>query len=136
MNAARDHYLTTDDFTEIRENFIHGIRKYLIMEEDTDPGGDRAIDCADMFRDFFSIITARPDYTQDWPSYCGYIIESYTSWVGRRDDLYGLIFDEHLFYKYKITNLVLVIRMVLSSIDKSEFKIPRIKAWFCRLWVA
>jgi hypothetical protein len=109
MNAAKDHYLTTDDFTEIRENFIRGIRKYLVMGDDTGPGGDRAIDCADMFRDFFSIIAARPDYTQDWPSYRGYIVESYTSWVGRRDDSYGLIFDEHLYYKYKMTNLVPVI---------------------------
>jgi hypothetical protein len=106
MNAAKDHYLTTDDFTEIRENFIRGIHKYLVMGEDTGPGGDRAIDCADMFRDFFSIIAARPDYTQDWPSYRGYIVESYTSWVGRRDDTYGLIFDEQLYYKYKMTNLL------------------------------
>jgi hypothetical protein len=59
-----------------------------------------------MFRDFFSIIAARPDYTQDWPFYQGYIIESYTLWVGRRDDSYGMFFDEHLFYKYKIPNLV------------------------------
>ena len=59
-----------------------------------------------MFQDFFSVIAARPDYTQDWPSYQGYIIESYSSWIGRRDDSYGLIFDKHLFHKFKMRNLV------------------------------
>jgi hypothetical protein len=106
MTAGRDHHLTTDDFTEIRENFIRGMCKYLVMGDVVEPGRGRATDCADMFAEFFSIIAARPDYTQDWPSYGGYIIESHTSWIGRRDDSYGLIFDEHLFYKYKMTNLV------------------------------
>ena len=31
MSAAKDHYLTTNDFTEIRENFVRGMRKYLVM---------------------------------------------------------------------------------------------------------
>lgn len=106
MTPAKDHYITTDDLTEIRENFVRGIRRYLVMGEDTEPGGERASACADMFLEFFSIIAARPDYTLDWPAYRGYIIESYTSWVGRRDDSYGLIFDEALFFKYKVTNLV------------------------------
>jgi hypothetical protein len=106
MTAAKDHYLTTDDFTEIRENFIRGMRRYLVMGEDTDPGWVQASECGDMFAEIFSVIAARPDYTLDWPSYRGYIIESYTSWVGRRDDSYGLIFDEHLFYKYKMSNLM------------------------------
>jgi hypothetical protein len=105
MTAGRDH-LSTDDFTELRENFVRGMRKYLIMGEDIEPGGGQATDCANMFAEFFSVIAARPDYTQDWPSYRGYIIESYTSWVGRRDDSYGLIFDEQLFYKYKMAHLV------------------------------
>ena len=112
MSAAKDHYLTTDDFTEIRENFVRGMRKYLVMcdeDEESGPGGVRALECADMFAEFFSVIAARPDYTQDWPSYRGYIIESYTSWVGRRDDSYGLIFDEQLFYKHKMSHLVPVI---------------------------
>jgi hypothetical protein len=109
MTAARDHYLTTDDFTEVRENFVRGMRKYLVMGEDTGPGGVQATDCGDMFAEFFSVIATRPDYTLDWPSYRGYIIESYTSWVGRRDDSYGLIFDEHLFYKHKMSNLVPVL---------------------------
>ena len=106
MTAGKDHYITTDDFTEIRKNFIRGMHKYLIMGDDTGPGGDRATDCAEGFREFFSTIAARPDYTLDWPSYRGYIIETYTSWVGRRGDEYGLIFDEQLFYKYKMRNLV------------------------------
>jgi hypothetical protein len=112
MSPAKDHYLTTDDFTEIRENFVRGMRRYLVMSdqgEEAGPGGERALACADMFADFFSVIAARPDYTQDWPSYRGYIIESYISWVGRRDDSYGLIFDEQLFYKHKMTHLVPVI---------------------------
>ena len=62
-------------------------------------------DCTDMFQKFFSVITARPDFTLDWPSYRGYIIKTYTSWVSQRDDLFGLIFDESLFYKYKMNNL-------------------------------
>lgn len=104
MTPAKDHYLTTDDFTEIRENFIRGMRRYLIMAE-----AGQAEECADMFAEFFSVIAARPDYTQDWPSYRGYMVESYISWVGRRDDSYGLIFDEQLFYKHKMTNLVPVL---------------------------
>ena len=112
MLAAKDHYLTTDDFTEIQENFVRGMRKYLVMceeDEESGPGGVRALECADMFAEFFSVIAARPDYTQDWPSYRGYIIESYMSWVGRRDDSYGLIFDEHLFYKHKMSHIVPII---------------------------
>jgi hypothetical protein len=31
MTAAKDHYLTTDDFTEARENFVRGMRKHLVM---------------------------------------------------------------------------------------------------------
>ena len=112
MSAAKDYYLTTDDLTEVHENFIRGMRKYLVMDDlegDLGPGGERATACADMFADFFSIVVARPDFTRDWPSYRGYIIESYMSWVGRRDDSYGLIFDEALFYKHKMSHLVPVI---------------------------
>ena len=119
MTAAKDHYLTTDDFTEVRENFVRGMRKYLVMGDDVEPGGDLASACADMFANFFSVIAARPDYTRDWPSYRGYIVESYTSWVGRRDDSYGLIFDEHLFYKHKVTNLVPVIMEQLRQSSTS-----------------
>jgi hypothetical protein len=62
MNVAWDHYLTTDDFMEIREIFVRGICKYLIMSDDSDSGGDCVMDCADMFQDFFNIIAARPNY--------------------------------------------------------------------------
>jgi hypothetical protein len=68
MTAAKDHYITTDDFTEIRESFIHGMCKYLVMSEDVGPGGLQASDCRDMFAEFFGVIAARPDSTQDWPS--------------------------------------------------------------------
>ncbi|KAF8797646.1 hypothetical protein BYT27DRAFT_7219063 [Phlegmacium glaucopus] len=106
LTASKDHYLSTDDFTEIRENFTRGMKKYLILGDDTEPAGERALECASMFHEFFSTIASRPDFTQDWPSYRGYIIESYTSWIGRRDDSFGLIFDEHLFHKFKLKNLV------------------------------
>ena len=115
MTSAKDHYLTTDDFTEARENFVRGLRKHLVMsdlDEEAGSGKLRALECADMFADFFSVIAARPDYTQDWPAYRGYIIESYTSWVGRRDDSYGLIFDDHLFYKHKMTHFTVLLEQL------------------------
>jgi len=31
MMAAKDHYMTTDDFMEICENFVCGLCRYLIM---------------------------------------------------------------------------------------------------------
>ncbi|KAF8797781.1 hypothetical protein BYT27DRAFT_7218928 [Phlegmacium glaucopus] len=98
--------MSTDDFTEIRENFTRGMRKYLVLGDDAEPGGERVMECASMFHEFFSTIASRPDYMQDWQSYHGYIIESYTSWIGRCDDSFGLIFDEHLFQKFKLKNLV------------------------------
>ena len=76
------------------------------MGDDIEPGGERATDCADSFSEFFSTITVRPDYTLDLPLYRGYIIETYTSWVSRQGDEYGLIFNEQLFHKYKMRNLV------------------------------
>ena len=106
MMVVKDHYLSMDDFTEIWENFTHGMQKHLILGNDVEPQAPRALDCTNMFCKFFSIITARPDYMQDWPVYRGYIIKSYTSWIGRRDDSFGLIFDKQLFYKYKMKNLL------------------------------
>jgi hypothetical protein len=106
MMVAKDHHLSTDDFMEIRENFARGMQKYLISGDDVEPCAARALDCMDMFKEFFSVIAARTDYTQDWPAYRGYIIVSYMSWIGRRDDSFGLIFDEQLFYKYKMKNLL------------------------------
>ena len=115
MTVAKDHYLTTNDFTETHKNFVRGLRKHLVMTNlDDEPGSGRlrALECADMFAEFFTIIAARPDYTQDWPAYRGYIIESYTSWVGRRDDSFGLIFDEHLFYKHKMTHFTVLLEQL------------------------
>jgi len=39
MTAAKDHYMTTDDFMEIRENFVRGLHRYLIMSDDLVAGG-------------------------------------------------------------------------------------------------
>jgi hypothetical protein len=65
MTAAKDYHLTTDDFMEARKNFIHGMRRHLIvtdLEGEVSSGEVRASECADMFAEFFSIIAARPDY--------------------------------------------------------------------------
>jgi hypothetical protein len=75
LTAAKDHYITTNDLMEIRENLLRGMGKYLILGDDTEPGAPWAIECIDMFREFFSAVAARPDYTQDWPSYRGYMVE-------------------------------------------------------------
>jgi hypothetical protein len=69
MTAAKDHYMTTDDFMEICENFVRGLHKYLVMSDDLVAGGLQARECVDMFTEFFSVIAACPDYTQDWLSY-------------------------------------------------------------------
>jgi hypothetical protein len=37
MTVAKDHYLSTDDFTEIWENFTHGMQKHLILGDDVEP---------------------------------------------------------------------------------------------------
>ncbi|KAF8809631.1 hypothetical protein BYT27DRAFT_7241084 [Phlegmacium glaucopus] len=39
LTPAKDHYMSTDDFTEIRENFTRGLRKYLVLGDDIQPGG-------------------------------------------------------------------------------------------------
>ena len=59
-----------------------------------------------MFSDLFSMIVAWPHFTLNWPSYRGYIIETYTSWVGWRNDSYRLIFNESVFHQYKMKNLI------------------------------
>ncbi|KAF8814363.1 hypothetical protein BYT27DRAFT_7266154 [Phlegmacium glaucopus] len=43
LTPMKDHYMSTDDFTEIRENFTRGLRKYLVLGDDTQPGGQRAL---------------------------------------------------------------------------------------------
>lgn len=52
MTAAKDHYLSTDDFTEIWENFTHRMQKHLILGNDVEPQVPRVLDCTDMFREF------------------------------------------------------------------------------------
>ena len=90
------------------------------MGDNTEPGRAYATDCADVFNEFFSTIAAHPDYTLNWPSYQGYIIETYTSWIGRHGDKYGLIFDKHLFHKYKMKNLV---PTILEQLRQPEWTI-------------
>jgi hypothetical protein len=110
--------------------FICRMRRYLIMDEDTSPGGVQTTDCGDMFTKIFSIIAARPDYTQDRPSYRGYMIKFYTSWVGRPDDSHGLIFNEHLFHKYKMSNLVPVLLEQLQQPASGNGALVHL--WNCR----
>jgi uncharacterized membrane protein YgcG len=106
LTAAKDHYLTTDDFMEIRENFVRGMHRHLVLRDDSEANSLKVARCASMFADFFSMIAARPDFTLDWSSYRGYIIETYTSWVGQRNNSYGLIFNESIFHQYKMKNLI------------------------------
>jgi hypothetical protein len=127
MTAAKDHYITTDDFTKAHENFVRGLRKHLVMNDLNEEVGSssvRALECAEMFAEFFGVIVARPDYTQDWPAYRGYIIESYTSWVGRRDDSYGLIFDEQLFYKHKMTHFTVLLEQLRQPVPLAVVEAP------------
>lgn len=80
------------------------------------------MDYADVFTEVFITIAACPDYSLDWPLYCGYIIETYTLWASRCDDKYGLIFDEQLFHKYKMRNLVPAILEQLRQPSKPTGK--------------
>lgn len=65
LMAARDHYLTMSDLGEIRENFVWGIGKYLVLEGNMEPGIPHALDYMEMFHKFFSTIAARPNLNQD-----------------------------------------------------------------------
>ena len=105
FDPSRDANLSTDEFTEVRENLIRGMRKHLKLGKDTEPGGRVAQACADMFEKFFSAIASRSDFTTDWPFYRGYIIENYRSWVHRRDNSYGLIFNDRIYADHKLKSL-------------------------------
>lgn len=98
---------------------------HLILGDESDANRMKVQWCAAMFLDFFSMIAARPDFMLDWPSYRGYIIETYTSWVGRQNDSYGLIFDEAIFHKYKIKNLL---PSVLEHLKQQSGNLQNIKA--------
>ena len=106
MSSAKDQFMTCIDLTEICENFVCGMVKYLVLDGDSKPGTPRALACASMFHAIFSTITARLDFTLDWTSYKGYMIETYSSWIGQRDHTYGIIFNEGLFFKYKMQHLL------------------------------
>ena len=79
MNSVCDYTITTDDFSQIRENFTPALRNHLILSDATETGADSAIACASMFANFFSAITNHPDWTEDWTLYRGYLIDAYTT---------------------------------------------------------
>jgi hypothetical protein len=56
INPARDHHITTDEFLQIRENFVCGICKHLILAGEMETGSPSANVCADIFAVFFSNI--------------------------------------------------------------------------------
>jgi hypothetical protein len=125
MNPARDHLLTTDEFSQVRENFVRGVKKHLILSDASVKDATSAHECADMFAHFFLAIVERPDWTEDWPDYRGYLIDSYIAWVARRDDTYGMIFDEHAFNKFKIKNLnPNIAEIVRQQIAGSSSNVP------------
>ena len=106
MSSAKDQFLTCIELTKIHKNFICGMVKYLVLDSNLELGVPHAVACAGMFQAFFSTIAARSDFTLDWESYREYMIEVYSSWIGWRDVTYGLIFDEGLFFKYKMCHLL------------------------------
>lgn len=115
FSPAKDQYLSMHDFTEVRENFVRGMRRHLILGDDTLPGGIVAQQCASMFEEFFQACMRQSDFSEDWPSYHGFIIESYTAWVGRRDDSYGLIFDEHDLTQFRVKRVTQLMRGETAS---------------------
>jgi hypothetical protein len=106
LNAALDHQMTTDDFSQVRENLIPAIRKHLILAGETAKGAPSAIACAEMFATFFTNIATRPDWTEDWMVYRGYLIDTYSSWISRSDNSFGMFFTEQAYAKYQLKTLV------------------------------
>jgi hypothetical protein len=106
MNAALDHQMTTDNFSQVRENLIPAIRKHLILAGETAKGAPSAIACAEMFVAFFMSIATRPDWTEDWMVYRGYLIDAYSAWVSRSDNTFGMFFTEQSYAKYQLKTLV------------------------------
>lgn len=49
MSVAKDQFLTCIDLMEIRENFICGMKKYLVLEGDMALGAPQALACTGMF---------------------------------------------------------------------------------------
>ena len=58
LMAPKDYYLMTDDFMEVRENFVRGMRRHLVLGDKSEDGSMKVARCASMFLDFFSTIAA------------------------------------------------------------------------------
>jgi hypothetical protein len=86
---------------------VAGMRKHLKLGDETDSGSAYAHACADMFAKFFTCIAARPDWTEDWSTYRGYLIDSYLAWMAHRNDMYGIAFTSEAYEKYKLQSLTL-----------------------------
>ena len=65
MSLAKGQFLMCIELTEICENFIRGMVKYLVLDSDSEPGAPHTVACTGMFQAFFSMIAARLDFTLD-----------------------------------------------------------------------
>jgi hypothetical protein len=125
MNPAHDHLITTDDFSQIRENYVCGICKHLILAGETETGSASENACTDMFAEFFSNITSRPDWMEDWSLYRGYLIDCYTAWIAHCNDSFSMIFSDVAYEKFKLKSLTpsiieIVHQQMISSSDSSN----------------
>jgi hypothetical protein len=124
MNPAQDIHLTTDEFSQARENLVSGMRKHLKLGDETESGSESAHACADMFAKFFACIAARPDWTEDWSTYRGFLIDSYLAWTARRNDMYGIAFTSEAYEKYKLKsltpNIIEIVRQQMSNASGSN----------------
>src|SRR5262245_15144720 len=102
INPAHDHHLTTNEFLQMQENFMHGVQKHLILPDKSAKDAASAHDCADIFANFFSLIVKCPDWTK-----MGLIIDL-ISLILTLPGLHTVMMDiisEHIFNKFKIRNL-------------------------------
>jgi hypothetical protein len=65
LTAAKDHYLTTDDFTEIRENFVRGMHRHLVLGDDSEANGLKVAQCATQL-EFIQRLHHRDLYFMGW----------------------------------------------------------------------
>jgi hypothetical protein len=100
------------------------MRKHLKLGDETDSGSAYAHACADMFAKFFTCIAARPDWTEDWSTYRGYLIDSYLAWTARRNNMYGIAFTSEAYEKYKLRsltpNIIEIVRQQMSNASGSN----------------
>jgi hypothetical protein len=115
MSAAKDHHITTDDFSQIRENLVSGIRKHLILTGKSETGRPSAHACADMFALFFTNIAMRPDWTEDWPTYRSFLVDRYFSWTARADDEIGFVFREGTYNEFKVKSIKDIVRREMGA---------------------